>query len=139
MRRGKISIDIFDCVVYIYTAPDIYSLFKLYERLVRKHELGSVEDGLFQGAVIPGKTTNEFYLLLSEDRLGPNLISHECSHLCQVIFEFNNIDTNVETESFALLTGWINEKVTKLTNEKIDNSRKSGDAKHSSRLTDQVL
>lgn len=111
-------IELYNCTVQLVVEDDIHLLKKKYKAIIKKHKLGEDHsEECFEGMVLNGKYNSEFFMLLSKDKINANLISHECAHLCIRVFKYNNISVEDEEESFALLTGWMNEKITHLTND----------------------
>lgn len=113
MKKGKFKIEIYGFTVFVYILADVEKLDKFYRELRKKIKYPiDPDEGRAEGLVLAKDF--DIHLLLAENKLSVSLITHEVVHIVYEIFEINNISLEESEENFALLTGYINERLFKI-------------------------
>ena len=110
LKQTKFKIDIYDVVVKIIVAKTPTDVNEQVKKLCKKHKDLHNDDTPYAGYTITFDNKT-YYLLLSEDSLSYNLITHETDHLRTFILKHISVSLNEIDEYSANLNGYINQKV----------------------------
>lgn len=113
-----IKLPLYDTKIYIEVFKTPESLKRRCKFLCKKFGVcDNFPNSLYDGVVIP--TDIDYYLLLLEENISDNLISHEVFHITIRIAWNNGIMVTPENdENIAILNGFLNQEVRKFINKK---------------------
>jgi hypothetical protein len=110
MKIGKFKVEIYGFTIEVVVVPNTQETTKYYHKLVKRLKLPPEEDDRpCEGFAM--QHGFRCWIVIAENKLSYDTITHEVSHLTLKILNFNNIHDGADNENHALLNGFINGKV----------------------------
>lgn len=113
MIRLSKYLEVFNLRINIHVYDNMDKQMEAEKRFSKREKWECEEFCHVRGMTFKLASSDIFYVFFARDQLDLDVVSHECAHLTHAILKHHNMNKKEDTETYALLLGYLTSTIAK--------------------------